>query len=154
MKIKLKIISVNAAENQVVVRYYTDLLSEASLDGRTDFAVSLPIPEPTGQALADYLQSLAPSAFLAERETMLNVPVTLDSLTDLVGAEIVPDDTRPGPTAAEIAAKARADRIAQIKMELLVLDSKKVRPLAEGDTEYLATLNAQTATLRAELVSL
>ena len=60
----------------------------------------------------------------------------------------------PQPTAIEISAKTRTDRIAQIKLELEALDFKKIRPLAEGDTTYLATLNAETATLRAELAAL
>lgn len=60
----------------------------------------------------------------------------------------------PPPSAAEVAAKTRADRIAQTKLELAILDGKKIRPLAEGDAAYLATLNAQTATLRAELAVL
>lgn len=45
-------------------------------------------------------------------------------------------------------------RIAEIKAELATLDQKKIRPLAEGDTKYLAGLNAQTAKLRAELQTL
>lgn len=45
-------------------------------------------------------------------------------------------------------------RIDQIKAELVALDAKKIRPLAEGDTDYLATLNAQTRMLRDELRSL
>ena len=42
-------------------------------------------------------------------------------------------------------------RIAEIKQELLVLDTKRIRPLAEGDAEFLAILNAQAAILREEL---
>ena len=45
-------------------------------------------------------------------------------------------------------------RITQIKTELALLDSKKIRPMSEGDTAYLATLNTQTAILRAELAGL
>lgn len=42
-------------------------------------------------------------------------------------------------------------RIDEIKMLLAELDSKKIRPIAEGDADYLAILNAQTAALREEL---
>ena len=42
-------------------------------------------------------------------------------------------------------------RIAELKAQILAIDLKRIRPLAEGDTEYLATLNAQLLPLRAEL---
>lgn len=45
-------------------------------------------------------------------------------------------------------------RIAEIKSALADLDFKKIRPLSSGDTQYLATLNAQTATLQTELKGL
>lgn len=52
------------------------------------------------------------------------------------------------------AEKTKADRIAQILLELAALDLKKIRPLADGDLAYLATLNAQSETLRTELATL
>lgn len=36
--------------------------------------------------------------------------------------------------------------------EIAQLDLKRIRPLAEGDSAYLATLNDQIAALRAKLV--
>jgi len=60
----------------------------------------------------------------------------------------------PAPTAAEVAAKSRTDRIAQIKLDLAALDIKKIRPIAEADAAYLATLNAQSVVLRTELAAL
>lgn len=45
-------------------------------------------------------------------------------------------------------------RIAEIKIELSELDQRRIRPMAEGDTDYLATLNAQAVALRAELQDL
>ena len=39
----------------------------------------------------------------------------------------------------------------QIKAELAALDLKRIRPVAEGDATYLATLNAQAVALRAQL---
>jgi len=53
-----------------------------------------------------------------------------------------PADTVPNP------------RIAEIKNELVALDIKRIRPVAEGDTAYLTTLNAQAVALRAELQGL
>ena len=45
-------------------------------------------------------------------------------------------------------------RIRQIKSELSALDEKSIRPMREGDTEYLATIKAQVTVLRAELQGL
>jgi len=45
-------------------------------------------------------------------------------------------------------------RIAEIKSELTAIDAKRIRPIAEGDTAYLATLNAQAVALREELATL
>ena len=47
-----------------------------------------------------------------------------------------------------------AVRMYEIKAELAAIDQRRIRPLAEGDTEYLATLNAQAVVLRAELQGL
>lgn len=38
-----------------------------------------------------------------------------------------------------------------IKEQIAVLDLKRIRPLAEGDTAYLKTLNDQIITLRSKL---
>lgn len=50
--------------------------------------------------------------------------------------------------------KVENPRIAELKAELSVLDIKRIRPTAEGDTAYLITLNAQAVALRAELKAL
>ena len=52
------------------------------------------------------------------------------------------------------AVKAENPRIAEIKADISALDFKRIRPLAEGDTEYLTTINAQAVALRAELTAL
>ena len=49
--------------------------------------------------------------------------------------------------AAAVVAKANA----VIAAQLAALDLKRIRPAAEGDTEYLATLNAEAIALRARL---
>ena len=41
-----------------------------------------------------------------------------------------------------------------IDAQLAALDSKKIRPMAEGDTVYLATLNAKTLVLRTQRAAL
>jgi len=53
----------------------------------------------------------------------------------------------PTPTAAQAVELHNAPIIA--KMD--ALDMKRIRPLAEGDTAYLATLNTKIAALRATL---
>lgn len=45
-------------------------------------------------------------------------------------------------------------RIAEIAASLVSLDMRKIRPLATGDTEFLAILNTQSDTLRTELKGL
>ncbi len=57
--------------------------------------------------------------------------------------------------AATIAAKqaeAKAQSISGIEAALAALDLKRIRPLAEGDSAYLAGLNEQALALRAKLV--
>jgi len=54
--------------------------------------------------------------------------------------------TSPAPTPPTFEQR-NADTLSQIT----ALDIKRIRPLAEGDTAYLATLNTQIAALRATL---
>ena len=77
------------------------------------------------------------------------------------GAELVIDAAGALPSGyaaikpdAIVRAEEKAIKIEQIKADLATLDTRKIRPLAEGDTAHLAALNAQTATLRAELAAL
>ena len=72
------------------------------------------------------------------------------------GTEIITVETVE-ITEADILAQAQmaaVARIAEIKTELAVLDQRRIRPMAEGDTDYLATLNAQAVALREELQQL
>jgi hypothetical protein len=48
----------------------------------------------------------------------------------------------------------KTSRIAELQQLLRELDIKRVRPLAEGDTEYLETLNARVIEFRTELRAL
>lgn len=47
-----------------------------------------------------------------------------------------------------------SERRSAIQSKLSVLDTKRIRPMAEGDTEFLAKLNAEAITLREELAKL
>ena len=69
------------------------------------------------------------------------------------GQQIVPD-ANGRPILVDPVVDLVTQRIMQIKSELAELDQRRIRPLAEGDTGYLATLNAQTVALRAELQTL
>ena len=63
-------------------------------------------------------------------------------ITDAEAAKLQPTNT------------PRTEEVAQILGELAALDVKRIRPLAEGDTAYLATLNKQAVELRAKLKEL
>lgn len=97
---RYKIVEVNAAEHSIVVRYYTDAITEESLisqtDGegnilrcRTDSSITLPIPTPTGQALEDFITARAPVAWLQTMEAVKDkaVDTSLASISELVGVE-------------------------------------------------------------------
>ena len=70
------------------------------------------------------------------------------------------DKIQTKPTLAEIEAawpsvsdKAAKDRInAEIKKQIAELDLMRIRPIAEGDTVYLAKLTDKIKSLRAKLV--
>ena len=110
MEIKCKIISSSPEEHSVVVRYYTDKLSEEALavrnpdtgeiilnsDGaiatcRTDCNVTIwPVPVPTGQDLYNYIAVTAPRQWLELMESVMNpaMDTTLESVSSLIGQEV------------------------------------------------------------------
>lgn len=97
--IKYKIVEVNTNEHSIVVRYYTDLVTEEMLatdilDGvirrcRTDYSINLPVPVPTGSALNDFINVRAPVEWLKTQEDVLNpnVDTALSEVAALVGVE-------------------------------------------------------------------
>jgi len=97
--IKYKIIEINTEQHSIVVRYYTDIVTEAMLatdilDGvirrcRTDYSFDLPVPAPTGTALDDFINARAPVAWLTTQEAVLNpdVDTSLSAMTALLGVE-------------------------------------------------------------------
>ena len=98
--IKYKIIETNTADHSIVVRYYTDtvtetMLSTDTLDGivrrcRTDYSFDLPVPAPTGTALHDFIVARAPTAWLHTQEDVLNpnIDTSLSAIVPLVGVEV------------------------------------------------------------------
>ena len=61
-----------------------------------------------------------------------------------------PEGCEARTTPPEIPA-APNPRIAELQAALIALDVKRIRPTAEGDAEYLSTLNAQAVEMREEL---
>ena len=87
MNIKFRITEVHEAENLIVVRFYTDVVTEQAVGSRTTYAISLPIPTPTGQALVDFILTKAPVVFLAEREAIWNKAHDFSELKNMVNQE-------------------------------------------------------------------
>lgn len=66
-----------------------------------------------------------------------------------------PDPAFEEPTEEELLARAKADSIAQFDAAMSVIDAKLIRPLANGETERVAELNAlqaQNRVLRAQVL--
>lgn len=62
---------------------------------------------------------------------------------------VVSDDVYVSMLAAQ--PKTVEELNAPIKAQIAILDLKRIRPLAEGDTGYLAQINDQIKALRAKL---
>lgn len=100
MNLKYKIIEVYPEHHSIVVRFYTDIITEQMLAvdvldgvirrGRTDYALDLPFPVPTGDALAQFISDKAPTEWLATQEAILNpnIDTSLSPIIGLVGQEL------------------------------------------------------------------
>ena len=90
-------------------------------------------------------------------ETKQKLAETLDIRLDgyyICSKDNITDGTLNPNFADEQEEKARQARINEIKAELDLIDSKSVRPLRAGETDRLATLEAQAVELRSELAEL
>jgi len=100
MNIHYKIVEVWPNDHLIVVRYWTDILSEEFLasnserneDGtpvrcRSDVSLTLPVPAPTGLSLEKIILRNAPIAWLQTLEDVDNpdVDTSLDDLKGMVG---------------------------------------------------------------------
>lgn len=100
MNLHYKIVEVWPSDHLIVVRYWTDVLSEEFLasdsnrkeDGtpvrcRSDVSLTLPIPAPTGNDLEKLILTNAPIAWLQTLENVHNpnIDTSLNELQDLVG---------------------------------------------------------------------
>lgn len=110
--IKYKIVEVHPSEHSVVVRFYSDVVTEAMLAVqrdeagkivrcRTDYNINLPVPSPTGPDLVKFIMGYAPVAWLKTQEEVLNpaVDTSMTSMEALLGVEVVPSPL-PAPTVA------------------------------------------------------
>ena len=100
MNIHYKIVEVWPNDHLIVVRYWTDILSEEFLasnsdrneDGtpvrcRSDVSLTLPVPAPTGLSLEKLILRNAPIAWLQTLEDVdnPNVDTSLDDIKGIVG---------------------------------------------------------------------
>lgn len=79
--LKFKIIEINDTDHSVVVRFYTDKITEEMLAidildedirrCRTDYNIDLPMPTPIGEELDSFLIKFAPIDWLAKQEMLL-----------------------------------------------------------------------------------
>ena len=101
--IKYKIVEVNEAEHSLVVRYYTDKITEESLavdilDGvirrcRTDYSIDLPVPAPVEIELHNFIMGRAPILWLNTKESVLDpmIDTSLSHYMELIGKEVTAD---------------------------------------------------------------
>lgn len=109
MNIKYKILSVDPNEHSMVVRFYTDTLTEEMLatyknadgsavreeDGsikncRTDYNINVwQVPAPTGADLESFIMSHAPVYWFDLQEKIHNpeIDTSMDAISSLVGEE-------------------------------------------------------------------
>lgn len=104
---KYKIIRVDPDAHSIVVRYYTDFVTEESLaietvDGvitqcRSDFSIDLPVPTPTGDELERFITARAPKSWFDTQESVQNpnVDTSLFALIQLIGVETVCPEPEP-----------------------------------------------------------
>lgn len=68
------------------------------------------------------------------------------------GSVACPSETEIDAARLKVVAEAtRVQKVIDVKAQIAILDIKRIRPLAEGDTMYLAKLNEQVVALRAKL---
>ena len=145
--IKYKIIEVNPAGHSIVVRYYTNVVTEAFLAthvgsvgeilrGRTDYNLDLPVPTPNAADLDRIIMNAAPKKWLETQENvLLNGPAQdLVALTQQIG--ILREEQVP--TFAEVKAKF----LLQVKTEAGALTAQVLKGL---ESEYELAEKESTA---------
>lgn len=107
MNLHYKIVEVWPDDHLIVVRYWTDVLSEESLasdqnrneDGtpvrcRSDVSLTLPIPVPEESALQELILAQAPFHWLKTLEDVLNpeVDTSVDHIKSLLGKKFTKEN--------------------------------------------------------------
>jgi len=136
MNIHYKIVEVWPNDHLIVARYWTDNVSEESLasdsnrkeDGtpvrcRSDVAITLPIPAPTGIELEKIVLANAPKAWLETLEKVAdpNIDTSLEGLQSLVGVtktkttQQIEDILNVNPESKQLSDSEISDLIAQLK---------------------------------------
>jgi hypothetical protein len=103
MNIHFKIVEVHPQQHSIVVRYYTDVITEQMLASqvdpvtgvilraRTDYNIDLPVPHPVGDALNTFILGRAPVDWLKLQEDVLNpaIDTSMVMVKELLGVEKV-----------------------------------------------------------------
>lgn len=108
MQIKYKIIEAYPDDLTIVVRYYSDAVPEASLAsqvdadgnmlrGRTDTAITLPVPAPVGADLEALILRSCPVAFFEIKAAVADpgIDTSLSHIEQMLGVEVVADLSAP-----------------------------------------------------------
>lgn len=98
MNLYYKIVEVHPEQHSIVVRFYTDVVSERSLAvqtgergnilrARTDLSIDLPYPVPIGDELAQYILARAPAQWLRTQEAVQDpeIDTSMADLLPLIG---------------------------------------------------------------------
>lgn len=89
---------------------------------------------------------------VAERDALIPAPLRCEIQADGAWKCYDTPDELPLLSAEQIKAQQDMAFNAAIYAQLDEIDKRRVRPLAEGDTGYLAELNAQAVALRAGIL--
>jgi hypothetical protein len=106
MKLHYKIISVDEAEDCIVVRFYSDMMSEEELcverdrEGkitrcRTDYNINLPIPAPQEERLHKFILTKAPDWWLWMKDQYKKGKIDLSHVKELIGKEYTQEYNTP-----------------------------------------------------------
>ena len=166
MILKYKIIEVHPNEHSVVVRFYTDKITEESLcvqkseDGkilrcRTDYNIELPIPAPTGGELDELISKNAPKAFFAKLEAVLDpkINTSLQNKFPLIGVEkMVCADVANAPahaTTLDVEKALLVEKISKRRDEIICCGVEFEGNQYDTDSEATARLTTLVTTINA-----